>query len=105
MNFLHDGLSMHAPVVLRVLLASEEAAFSPTSYRRCAETVTRLERYLGHEPTLGDLENESLERLFGSMAGKVSSLIVKRDRRLLLKLRALATAEQQSFGQPDACGA
>jgi len=96
---------MHAAVVLRVLLASQEAAFSPTAYRRCAETVTRLERYLGHEPTLGDLDDESLERLFGSMAEKVSSLIVKRDRRLLLKLRAIASAEPQTFGQPDACGA
>ncbi len=96
---------MHAAVALRILLSSQEAAFSPTAYRRCAESVLRLERHLGHEATLVDLEDEPLERLFGSIAGKVSSLIVKRDRRLLLKLRGLATAEQPSYGLPDACGA
>mgnify|MGYP000931007338 FL=1 len=100
---------MHSNVVLHDLLSTRQSAFSPTSFRRCAETIARLQRYLRREATLADVDDESLERVFGSMAAdKVSSLVVKRDRRLLLKLRLLAAAgkaKSVEAGEPDACGA
>lgn len=95
--------------VLNDILAARQSAFSPTSFRRCAETIARLQRYLRREAKLADIDDESLERVFGSMAAdKVSSLVVKRDRRLLLKLRSLASnGKPSSVGatEPDACEA
>lgn len=82
---------MHSDVFLGDLLATQQDAFTPTSYRRCVETIARLQRYLARDARLADIDDESLERLFGSMvADRMSSLVVKRDRRLLLKLRNLA---------------
>jgi hypothetical protein len=95
---------MYSEVVLQDALAAWQSEFSPTAFRRCAETIARLQRCLGRVGTLADIDDHSLERVFASMAAdRVSSLVVKRDRRLLLKLRLLAAAGQPA--EPDACGA